>query len=158
MVMKIFVVQILSQTVQPIQTYQLEYVYVYIYITKYVCVYCVSYVLFNNNFFFFLLALSLCFSYECIHRPAGAISFSITLSRTHARTHQSSRLMKKKVTIVIASLFLSLSSQLIKTNRLIVRIMHMLPISLSLELYLYINTLLPVNRNNSFFAIDRSNK
>jgi hypothetical protein len=95
------------------------------------CVYCVSYVLFNNNFFFFL-ALSLSFSYECIHGPAGAISFFYH-SQQDSRTHTPIKSVdEKKVTIAIASSVLSLRSQLIETNTLIVYIIRMLPISLSL--------------------------
>lgn len=112
------------------------------------CVYCVSYVLFNNNFFFLLslsLAYSFCFLCECIHRPAGAISFFYHSQQdSYTHTHQSSRLMKKKSDDCYR-VFCSFSSFSIDLNECTNR---MLPIFCAIKFTLYINTLLSINRNN----------
>ncbi len=120
--------------------------------------YCVSYVLFNNNFFFFFFLLSHSFSFlcECIHRPAGAISFFYH-SQQDSRTHTPIKSVDEKKSDDCYRVFCSFSSFSIDlneyTNSIHYTYVTYLSLSLSLppaiKFYLYINTLLSVNRNNS---------
>jgi hypothetical protein len=103
------------------------------------------------SFFFLLFHSFSFFSYVSafIDRLVQSLFFYITLSRTHTRTHQSSRLMKKKTSDDCYRVFCSFSIDLNEyTNRIYST--YVTYLSLPIEFYLYINTLLSVNRNNSF--------